>query len=284
MAGTDRDKRMINEGPAVILVEPQLGENIGMVARAMANFGLGELRLVAPRDGWPNEKARAAASRADHVIDNVVVFESLREAISDLNYLVATTARERDGFKTVLGPVEAGRRLRSHFRDGNRTGILFGRERFGLDNEEVALADEIVTFPVNPAFASLNIAQATLLMSYEWMKSGLESETDTAFRGPEMPPASKEALNGLIDHLDTALSARGYFRPATKKPKMLDNLRAVLTRPGFSDAEIKVLRGVVASLDYYSPKEPRGSHYPQRKARVDSEAHEANDHGTNGDE
>lgn len=277
MAGTDRDKQMMNEGPAIILVEPQLGENIGMVARAMANFGLGELRLVSPRDGWPNEKARAAASRADHVIDGVAVFESLREAIADLNYVVATTARERDGFKTVLGPVEAGRRLRSYFRDGHKTGILFGRERFGLDNEEVALADEIVTFPVNPAFASLNIAQATLLMAYEWMKSGLEVETDTAFRGPERPPASKEALNGMIDHLDTALSARGYFRPATKKPKMLDNLRAVLTRPGFSDAEIKVLRGVVASLDYFSPKEPRGSHYPQRKAKADSAAHGTND-------
>ena len=273
MAGTDREKRMMNEGPAIILVEPQLGENIGMVARAMANFGLGELRLVAPRDGWPSEKARAAASKADHVIDGVVVFDTLREAIADLNYVVATTARERDGFKTVLGPVEAGRKLRAYFGDGRKTGILFGRERFGLYNDEVALADEIVTFPVNPAFASLNIAQAVLLMSYEWMKSGLADETDTAFRGPDMPPAPREALLGLIDHLDGALSARGYFRPATKKPKMLDNLRAVLTRPGFSDAEIKVLRGVVASLDYFSPAEPRGAVYPHRKAWADAKAH-----------
>ena len=184
MAGTDRDKPMIAEGPAVILVEPQLGENIGMVARAMANFGLSELRLVTPRDGWPNDKARAAASKADHVIDGTVVFDDLPSALADLNFVVATTARPRDGFKPVRGPVEAGRQLRSRFIAGQRTGIMFGRERFGLSNEEISLADEIVTFPVNPAFASLNIAQAVLLMSYEWMKSGLESETDTAFAGP----------------------------------------------------------------------------------------------------
>lgn len=269
----------MNEGPAIILVEPQLGENIGMVARAMANFGLGELRLVSPRDGWPNEKARAAASKADHVIDGVVVFATLREAIDDLNYVIATTARERDGFKPVLGPVEAGRKLRSLFSQGQRTGILFGRERFGLYNEEVGLADEIVTFPVNPAFASLNIAQAALLMSYEWMKSGLETETETAFRGPEMVPAPKQALHGFLDHLEEALAARGYFRPATKKPKMVDNLRAVLTRPGFSEAEIKVLRGVVASLDYFSPKEPRGALYPERKARADAKAHASRGEG-----
>ena len=274
MAGTDRERRMMKEGPAIVLVEPQLGENIGMVARAMANFGLAELRLVSPRDGWPNEKARAAASKADHVIDAVAVYATLPEAIADLNYVIATTARERDGFKPVRGPVEAGSILRARHGAGERTGILFGRERFGLYNDEVGLADEIVTFPVNPAFASLNIAQAVLLMSYEWMKAGLEEATDTAFRGPEMEPASKAALQGLFNHLEEALSVRGYFRPAAKKPKMVDNLRAVLTRPGFADAEIKVLRGVVASLDYFSPKEPRGEVYPERKARADAKAHE----------
>lgn len=273
MAGTDRDRKLITEGPAIILVEPQLGENIGMVARAMANFGLAELRLVNPRDGWPNERARAAASRADHVIDSVQIFDTLPEAIADLNFVFATTARERDGFKPVRGPVEAGRALRGRFRAGEKTGILFGRERIGLENDEVGLADEIVTFPVNPAFASLNIAQAVLLMSYEWMKSGMEAETDTAFVGPEMSPAPKEQLLGLFRHLEEALDVRGYFRPAAKKPKMVDNLRAVLTRPGFAEAELKVLRGVVASLDYFSPKEPRGAGYPERKARVDAAAH-----------
>ncbi len=257
------------EGPVVILVEPQLGENIGMVARAMANFGLSRLRLVSPRDGWPNEKARAAASKADHVIDGAAVFDTLDVAIADLNFVFATTARERDGFKPVRGPVEAARSLRSRALAGEATGILFGRERFGLSNDEVSLADEIVTFPVNPAFASLNIAQAVLLMSYEWMKSGLEAETDTAFSGPDLKPAPKEQLFGLLSHLEAALDARGYFRPVTKKPRMVDNLRAVLTRAGFAEAEIKVLRGVVASLDYFSPKQPRGSGYPERKAEVD---------------
>ena len=155
---------------------------------------------------------------------------------------------------------------------------MFGRERFGLFNEEVALADEIVTFPVNPQFASLNIAQAVLLMSYEWMKSGLESETDTAFSGPEVQPAEKHHVHGLLDHLESALEARGYFRPAAKKPKMVDNLRAVLTRPGFTEAEIKVLRGVVASLDYFSPRTPRGEGYPERKAKADREAHDDGDY------
>ncbi|CAI2935145.1 RNA methyltransferase [Aminobacter niigataensis] len=259
--------------PVIVLVEPQLGENIGMVARAMANFGLAELRLVNPRDGWPSEKARAAASNADRVIDGVVVYPDLSSAVADLNFVFATTARARDGFKEVRGPVEAGRTLRGHAVSGLRTGILFGRERFGLYNEEVSLADEIVTFPVDPRFASLNIAQAVLLMSYEWMKSGLEDETQTNFTGPEMAPATKDQLHGLLNHLEAALDARGYFRPAAKKPKMVDNLRSVLTRPGFFAPELKVLRGVVASLDYFSPKEPRGAGYPDRKAKVDHAAH-----------
>ncbi|MDQ2634656.1 MAG: RNA methyltransferase [Pseudomonadota bacterium] len=272
------EKRTPDTGPAIILVEPQLGENIGMVARAMANFGLAELRLVNPRDGWPSEKARAAASRADHVLDGVVLYDDLRLAVADLNFIFATTARERDGFKQVRGPVEAGRALRSRVKAGEKTGILFGRERFGLNNEEVALADEIVTFPVDPEFASLNIAQAVLLMSYEWMKSGLESETDTNFSGPDVRPAEKHQLQGLLDHLERALEARGYFRPAAKKPKMVDNLSSVLTRPGFTEAEIKVLRGVVSSLDYFSPRTPRGEGYPERKARVDREAHDGGDY------
>ena len=278
MAERDRETRPTVSGPAIILVEPQLGENIGMVARAMANFGLTELRLVNPRDGWPSDKARAAASRADHVIDGAVLFDDLRSALGDLNFVFATTARERDGFKQVRGPVEAGRALRARTTAGEKTGIMFGRERFGLYNEEVALADEIVTFPVNPEFASLNIAQAVLLMSYEWMKSGLESETDTNFSGPEVQPAEKHHLQGLLEHLEKALEARGYFRPAAKKQKMVDNLSSVLTRPGFTEAEIKVLRGIVASLDYFSPRTPRGEGYPERKAKADREAHDDGDY------
>jgi len=266
-------------GPAIVLVEPQLGENIGMVARAMANFGLSELRLVNPRDGWPNESARATASRADHVIDGAKLYRTAAEAVGDLNYVLATTARQRDNFKPVRGPVAAGRELRTRMRTGQKTGILFGRERFGLYNDEIALSDEIVTFPVDPSFASLNIAQAVLLMSYEWMKSGLENEEQTVFAGPEFPPAEKHHIQGLLQHLEEALETRGYFRPAPKKPKMLDNLKAVLTRPAFTEAEIKVLRGVVASLDYFSPKEPRGAGYPERKAKADRKA----GHGKSGE-
>lgn len=262
MAGTDSKNRPMAGGPAIILVEPQLGENIGMVARAMANFGLSELRLVNPRDGWPSDKARAAASKADHVIDGTRVFETLAEAIADLQFVLATTARQRDNFKPVRAPVEAARDLRAREGQGLKTGILFGRERFGLYNEEVGLADEIVTFPVDPAFASLNIAQAVLLMSYEWMKSGLAFETQTAFASPETAPADKALLQGLFDHVEEALDARGYFRPAAKKPKMIDNLRAVLTRPSFTEEELRVLRGIVSSLDRFSPALRKGEGSP----------------------
>ncbi|TPW33181.1 RNA methyltransferase [Martelella alba] len=259
MAGTNSELELITEGPVVILVNPQLGENIGMVARAMANFGLWELRLVEPRDGWPSDTARAAASKADHVIDNTKVYDRLEDAIADLNFVYATTARSRDGFKPVRAPTVATQTLRQRFAKGERTGILFGRERWGLSNEEVALADEIVTFPVNPAFASLNIAQAVLLMSYEWMKSGMEDESATAFAPLEQTPATKHDLFGLFGHLEEALDARGYFRPEDKKPKMIDNLRAVFTRREMSLQEVNLIRGVISSLDRFTRKSPRGN-------------------------
>lgn len=268
MAGTDKQRLMMTEGPAIILVEPQLPENIGMVARAMANFGLSELRLVNPREAFPSDKARSAASKADHIIDGAVLYDDLPSALEDLNFVYATTARERDGFKQVRGPVEAGKILRHKFRAGEKTGIMFGRERIGLKNDEVSLADELVTFPVNPAFASLNIAQAVLLMSYEWMKSGLENETDTVFRGPEIEPANKEYLHGFFNHLEEALDTRGYFRPEARKEVMVNNLRSVLTRPAFSEAEIRLLRGVLTSLDYFSPKSPRGAGAPEGRERI----------------
>lgn len=257
MSGTNSERELIAEGPAIILVEPQLGENIGMVARAMANFGLAELRLVKPRDGWPSEKARAAASKADHVIDRTTVFETLEDAIADLNFVYATTARERYGFKPVRAPVVAAETLRTKFRAGEKTGILFGRERWGLTNEEVALADEIVTFPVNPAFASLNIAQAVLLMSYEWMKTGLDDLAATPFQPVQQRPSTKEQVLGLFEHLEEALEARGYFHPPAKKPKMVDNLRAVMSRRGFTEQEISVIRGVIRSLDRF-PRRAQG--------------------------
>lgn len=257
MAGTNSERQLLAEGPVIILVEPQMGENIGMVARAMANFGLVDLRLVNPRDGWPNEKAQAAASKADHVIEGTQVFATLEEAIADLNFVYATTARNRDNYKPVRSPVFAAGNLRSRFRAGEATGILFGRERWGLTNEEVALADEIVTFPVNPAFASLNIAQAVLLMSYEWMKSSMEDLEAVPFQALEQRPSTKEQLFGLFDQLEEALDSRNYFHPPSKKPKMVDNLRAVLSRRAFTEQEISVLRGVISSLDRFSRDSPR---------------------------
>ncbi|MFB2552100.1 RNA methyltransferase [Ensifer soli] len=263
MAGTNSERPLLAEGPAIILVHPQLGENIGMVARAMANFGLGELRLVNPRDGWPSEKARSAASRADHVIDGAKVYDSLEAAIADLNFVYATTARDRYGYKPVRGPEVAVRTLRGRFGAGEATGILFGRERTGLTNEEIALADEIVTFPVNPAFASLNLAQAVLLMSYEWLKSGMASPEETAFQALPQRAATKEDLQGLFDHVEEALDARGYFRVAEKKPKLVENLRTVLTRPAFTEQEIRLLRGVVSVLDRFTRDVPRGAGAPE---------------------
>ncbi|WP_156850835.1 RNA methyltransferase [Bartonella refiksaydamii] len=262
MAGTDRKRKNLTSGPIIILVEPQLPENIGMVARAMANFGLSKLRLVTPREAFPNKKAKAAASKADHVINDTRIFATLRDAIADLHYVFATTARERCGFKTVKSAVEAACMLRQHENIGHKTGILFGRERWGLENDEISLVDEIITFPVNPAFASLNIAQAVLLMSYEWMKSGLEDVRDTAFRATKMKPANKATFHGFLSQLEGALDIRGYFRPRERKEVMVANLRSVFTRAHFSESEIHLLRGIISSLDHFSPKFPRGSGAP----------------------
>jgi len=248
MSGTDKNKRMITGGPVIILVEPQLGENIGMVARAMANFGLSQLRLVNPRDGWPSEKARSAASRADHVIDGAEVFKTLEEAISDLNTVMATTARQRDMIKPVLAPVESANLIHRRIAKGQKTGILFGRERWGLENHEVALADEIVTFPVNPGFASLNIAQAVLLMSYEWMRASVE-ENETNFSAPEPMPATRKHLSSLLEHLEEALDEANYFYPPEKRERMLQNLHNLFANAQFEELEMHTLHGVIAALE-----------------------------------
>ena len=249
MSGTDNRKELICEGPVIILVEPQLGENIGMVARAMANFGLFELRLVNPRDGWPNERANAAASRADHVIEGTKVFSTLREALHDLKYVIATTARQRDMLKDVLAPGEATSILRQSFANGVRTGIMFGRERWGLHNDEVALADAMVTFPVNPAFASLNIAQAVLLMSYEWMMSANEEPYATAFRAPQSDVADKSDLHAFFDHLEGALEDAQYYYPPERRERMSNNLRSIFNHAGLKKLELQTLHGVVAALE-----------------------------------
>jgi tRNA/rRNA methyltransferase len=246
--------------PAIILVEPQLGENIGAAARAMANFALGDLRLVTPRDKWPNSKARAMASGANYIVDSARVFASTAEAIADLHFVYATTARTRELPKQVVGPREAAAGLRARAAAGQKVGVLFGRERWGLTNEEIALADAIVTFPVNPAFASLNLAQSVLLISYEWMAAGLTGSLSTREPAPELDftPASKAQLIGLMEHLESALEPTGYFRTEDMKPTMVQNLRAILQRAGLTPREIDVLRGVIAALERRHEKRREG--------------------------
>lgn len=248
MAGTNSKAELLTGGPVIILVEPQLGENIGTAARAMANFGLSEMRIVNPRDGWPSEKAKSASAKADHVIDNAKVFATLEEALVGLNRVFATTARSRDMFVPVRGPEEAMQIAKAHIDIDQQCGILFGRERTGLKNEEVALADEIVTFPVNPAFASLNIAQAVLLMSYEWMRAS-NGAGSLQFTAPEDPPATKEDLIGLFAHLEGALESASFFRPPEKKDHMVSSLRALFQKGGYSHRDVTILRGVVGALE-----------------------------------
>ena len=250
MAGTDRTQTFsFKPSPAVILCEPQLGENIGTTARAMANFGLWDLRLVNPRDGWPNEKAVAAASRADHVIERVRVFATTEEAIADLSLVYATTARRRDMNKPVLGPEEASQRVIAHIaRGAGGAGILFGRERWGLYNEEVALSDAIVTLPVEAAFASLNIAQAVLIMAYEWRRQTDLGRT-LLFEEAVSEPATKGELLRLFEHLEESLEAAGFFTAPDKRPTVVNNLRAMLSRGTLSGQEVRTLHGVISSIE-----------------------------------
>lgn len=249
MAGTDSTKGLeLKPGPAVILCEPQLGENIGTAARAMANFGLWDLRLVNPRDGWPSEKARSAAAKANHVIDRVQVFDSVEDAIADLTRCYATTARSRDMYKPVIGPDVAADEMVAPIKNGEHVGILFGRERWGLNNDEVALCDKIVTLPVEPAFASLNIAQAVLVLAYEWRRA-YNGAGDLPFDGPTEEPATREDLVGLMLHLEEALDRVNFFKTPGKRPSMVANMRAMFARAQMNVQEVRTFRGVVAALD-----------------------------------
>lgn len=249
MAGTDTSQEIVfRPSPAIILCEPQLGENIGTTARAMANFGLWDLRLVNPRDGWPNERAVAAASRADHVIERVRVFPTTEAAIADLSLVFATTARRRDLHIPVYGPEIAAQRMFSHIGGGNGVGILFGRERWGLYNEEVVLSDAIVTLPVEAAFASLNIAQAVLIIAYEWRRQTDLGKT-LLFSETVADPATKGELIGLFEHLEEALDRAGFFTAPDKKPTVINNIRAMLGRGTLSAQEVRTFRGIISSID-----------------------------------
>jgi tRNA/rRNA methyltransferase len=262
MAGTDKSLQFqYRPSPAIILCEPQLGENIGTTARAMANFGLWDLRLVNPRDGWPNEKAIAAASKAEHVLDKVRVFPTTEAAIEDLSLVYATTARRRDLNKPVLGPEEGAQRVIAHIGAGEKhAGILFGRERWGLYNEEVALADAIITLPVEAAFASLNIAQAVLIIAYEWRR---QSDFGKAllFAETVSEPATKGQLLTLFEHLEESLDEAGFFTAPDKRPTVVMNLRAMLSRGTLSAQEVRTLHGVISSIErkHERPKSNRPS-------------------------
>ena len=236
--------------PVIVLVETQMGENIGAAARAMANFGLRELRLVKPRDGWPNEKARAAASRGDTIIDAVRLFDGVEEAIGDLELVFATTARPHDIAKEVESPAVAAHSLFSAARDGVATGILFGREKWGLTSDEVGLADRIVTIPVDPVFASLNIAQAVIILAYEWRRQVVGDAAWTPFSEKERSPqATKADVLSFFDHLESSLDAVEFFRPASKRAVMVRNLRQIFQKARLSEQEVRTLRGVVAALE-----------------------------------
>jgi tRNA/rRNA methyltransferase len=244
--------------PAIVLVEPQLGENIGTAARAMANFALDDLRIVAPHEPWPNAKAVAASSGAHWVLDKARVFSDLREAVADLNYVFATTARARDMVKPVMLPETAVEETRRRQVEGQACGILFGRERWGLENDALSYADALVMVPVNPVFASLNLAQAVLLIGYEWFKSGDRKSLgrQTRFDGRSKEgtphdgsrPANKAELYGFYEHLERELDESAFLQPPEKRPTMVRNVRNMFARMEATEQEIRTLRGIIASL------------------------------------
>jgi tRNA/rRNA methyltransferase len=247
-AGTDKTKRWIAEkAPIVILVEPQLGDNIGAAARAMANFGLSELRLVKPRDGWPNPRAWVAASGADRILDRAKLYDSAADAIADLTYVLATTARAHDQAKPVVGPSEAASLIAPRIKAGENVGLLFGRERYGLENTEISLADRIVTLPVNPAFASLNLAQAVLIVAYEWFK--LAGGGALPFAMPHKShPAPRAQLAAFFAMLERELDAVEFLRPPEKRETMLINLRNIFHRMGPTRQDIQTLHGAILAI------------------------------------
>jgi tRNA/rRNA methyltransferase len=247
-SGTDKTKRWIEQpGPVVVLVEPQLGENIGATARAMANFGLSQLRLVKPRQGWPNDKARMMAAGADRILDGVRLYESLDAAIADCSFVLATTARAHDQAKPVVGAAEAAELIAPRIAAGETVAIAFGRERNGLENAEVALADRIVTLPVNPAFASLNLAQSVVIIAYEWFK--LASGGKLPFGMPQKSrPAPKQQLLAFFAALERELEKVEFFRPPGKRETMQINLRNIFTRMQPTQQDIQTLHGVIMAI------------------------------------
>lgn len=235
--------------PVIILVRPQLGENIGGAARVMANFGLTDLRLVAPRDGWPNAKAQAMAGHAQSVMDGVTLYNTTQEAVDDLQFTLATTARERSMHKPVIEPQEAAQKLIQLSHGGIRTGIVFGPERTGLENEDVVAADAVLTVATHADYPSLNLSHAVGIMAYEFRKEVLKIEkAESCKKAVEHIPASKAHLEGLFSHLEQALAAKEYFKAPDKKPFMWRNIRTTLTRAQLTEQEVQTWRGIIRAL------------------------------------
>ena len=233
----------MNPAPIIILVRPQLGENIGKAARAMLNFGLTEMRLVSPRDGWPNPSAGPAAAGADVVLEQARVFGSLAEAVADCAHVYATTVRKRGVTKPVLTPAEAASAVHDEV---GRSAYVFGPERSGLETDDVALARAIVTVPINPEFGSLNLAQAVILCAYEWSKGAALEQPPLE---DLLPPAPQDELEGLIGHFQALLEPKGYFFPESRAAATRRTLRNLLTKPGWNHLEVRTLRGVLSALE-----------------------------------
>ena len=233
--------------PCVILNEPQLAENIGAAARVMANFGLDDLRLVRPRDGWPQERAWASASGANWPLDGARVFERLEDAVADLQLVFATTARPREVRLPVITPREAAGELHTAASAGQAVGMLFGGERAGLETHDIALCQAIVTIPVDERFRSLNLAQAVALNCYEW-RMRVADTAPARFLDALAEPAGQEAVLGFYGQLEKELDAAGFFHPPEKTPSMVRNLRAIFARARLTDQEVSTLRGVVTAL------------------------------------
>jgi tRNA/rRNA methyltransferase len=255
MAGTDKSRPSLAGGPSVVLVEPQLGENIGMVARAMLNCGLTRLGLVRPRDGWPNPAAEAAASGATEVLECASVHATTRDAVAGCQRVYATTARPRGMVKPVLTPRDAARDMRDAEDEGAAVALLFGPERSGLTNDELVLADRMIAVPLNPAFASLNLAQAVLIIGYEWFLAANPAPDEKSDRGPDRSPdrgvglpAERAELLNFLERLERALDAGQFFHPPEKRAGMVRNLRNIFLRGDLTDAELRTLHGVVSAL------------------------------------
>ncbi len=238
--------------PAIILVGPQMGENIGAAARAMWNFGLDRMRIVAPRDGWPNPKAEAMASGAGRLLDEAMVTETSAEACADLTHVFATTARDRALTKRVLTPERAMEEARAMVAAGEKVGILFGPERAGLSREDVVRANDVISVPVNPAFGSLNLAQCVLLLAYEWGRGSIPAEAE-AYRLGGARRAEAGEVDAFLARLIGTLDVARFFYPEEKRRSMIANLDNLFRRAPLTDADVRTLHGLVRALSEMTP-------------------------------